>query len=291
MKKRNRVVASMLTAAMAVSMVFSSSALSVLASDSSFAEMIETKYRAPEMQHRPYARWWLAEGSHTDETLKESIKELYDAGYGGIEFVTLTSEAEYLDDETYGWGSPEWIHDSKLIISECAKYGMSVSMTGGTYWATANLPNITPDMQEASQELGYKTQELLGTEGTNTSYSGALPLCDLPEDSTQRNRYTYMAAKVESWGTVSEESEESTEGAETAEETEDAEEAAKTVINTDSLTVVPDENITDNGDGTWNVDFTAEDDGDYILFAFYQYGTSESYAASHTGKKLHHQLF
>ena len=284
MKKRNRVVASMLTAAMAVSMVFSSSALSVLASDSSFAEMIETKYRAPEMQHRPYARWWLAEGSHTDETLKESIKELYDAGYGGIEFVTLTSEAEYLDDETYGWGSPEWIHDSKLIISECAKYGMSVSMTGGTYWATANLPNITPDMQEASQELGYKTQELLGTEGTNTSYSGALPLCDLPEDSTQRSLVSVVAAKVESWGTVSEESEESTEGAETAEETEAAEEAAKTVINTDSLTVVPDENITDNGDGTWNVDFTAEDDGDYILFAFYQYGTSESYAASHTGK-------
>ena len=43
-----------------------------------FAEQVKAAYAEPEMQYRPYARWWLAEGSHTDETLIESIHELYD---------------------------------------------------------------------------------------------------------------------------------------------------------------------------------------------------------------------
>ena len=33
----------------------------------------------------------------------------------------------------------------------------------------------------------------------------------------------------------------------------------------------------DNGDGIYGIHFTAEDDGGYDLFAFYQYGTGESY--------------
>ena len=50
-----------------------------------FAAQLTSDFAEPEMRYRPYARWWLAEGSHTDETLIESIHELYDAGYGGVE--------------------------------------------------------------------------------------------------------------------------------------------------------------------------------------------------------------
>lgn len=196
MKKR-QVLALLLASVMSMSLAFP---ISTFAADTEFAESMETKFAEPEMKNRPYARWWLAEGSHTDETLRESVKELYDEGFGGVEFVTLTSEAEFLDDATYGWGSPEWIHDTKVIIEECKKYGMSVSMTGGTYWATANLPNITPDQQEASQELGYVTVNLEKTEGTNTSYSGVLPQCTLPEATTKQTLVSVIAAKVEDWG-------------------------------------------------------------------------------------------
>ena len=155
--KRKQILAFMLTAAMGMS---SLAPVSAFAAEDDFAAAVQSSFAAPEMSDRPYARWWLAEGSHTDETLRESVKELYESGFGGVEFVTLTSEAEILDDATYGWGSPEWIHDTKVIIEECHKYGMSVSMTGGTYWATANLPTIHPDQQEASQELGYTTVNL-----------------------------------------------------------------------------------------------------------------------------------
>lgn len=268
--KRKKFLALMLTAALGLT---TAAPVSTWAADDDFAAAMETKFAEPEMANRPYARWWLAEGSHTDETLRESVKELYDAGFGGVEFVTLTSEAEILDDATYGWGSPEWIHDTKVIIEECQKYGMSVSMTGGTYWATANLPNITPDQQEASQELGYTTINLEKKEGENTSYSGELPQCALPGTATTQTLVSVIAAKVDDWGvpaTVDEESGEVTDP------------GVKTVINTDSMEVITDLAV-QNDDGSYTIEFTAEDDSDYALFAFYQYGTSERYAAANTG--------
>lgn len=269
--KRKQLLAQILAAALGISAL--AAPVSVFAAEDDFAVTMEAKFAEPEMANRPYARWWLAEGSHTDETLRESVKELYEDGFGGVEFVTLTSEAEILDDATYGWGSPEWIHDTKVIIEECKKYGMSVSMTGGTYWATANLPTITPDQQEASQELGYMAVNLEREEGKNTSYSGELPQCTLPGAATKQTLVSVIAAKVEDWGipaTVDEESGEVTDP------------GVKTVVNTDSMKIVTDLAV-QNEDGSYSIDFTAEDDSDYALFAFYQYGTSERYAAANTG--------
>ena len=65
----------------------------------SFAAQMADKYKEAELKYRPYARWWLAEGSHTDTTLIEAVHDLYDTGYGGLEIVTL-DESAYLDDAT-----------------------------------------------------------------------------------------------------------------------------------------------------------------------------------------------
>ena len=85
MKKR-QVLALLLASVMSMSLAFP---ISTFAADTEFAESMETKFAEPEMKNRPYARWWLAEGSHTDETLRESVKELYDEGFGGVEFEPL----------------------------------------------------------------------------------------------------------------------------------------------------------------------------------------------------------
>ena len=45
-----------------------------------------------------------------------------------------------------------------------------------------------------------------------------------------------------------------------------------------SLKDVTDMAVDDNSDGIYGIHFTAEDDGDYDLFTFYQYGTGESYS-------------
>lgn len=242
-------------AVLSMAMLFTSANCNVLAApkagQSNFEQLMEQSFKEPEMKHRPYARWWLAEGSHTDQTLKDSIKELYDAGFGGVEFVTL-DESKYLDDEDYAWGSEEWIHDSKLIIEECHRLGMSVSMTGGTNWATANLVSITPDQEEASQELGYTTVSVAGSDDAKvkSSYKGELPQCRLPGDATKQTLVKVIAAKV-------------------------AERGNTTKLDMDTMIDVT--GYVTSSDGTYTIDFTAEDNSEYELFAFYQYGTSEAF--------------
>ena len=241
-------------AALAVtSFVFTTSAApSAGDSSPSFVQQMDAAFQNLELDYRPEARWWLAEGSHTDETLLESIHELYDSGFGAVEFVTL-DESRYLDDATYAWGSEEWIHDSHLILRECTKLGMGVSFTGGTNWATANLTVISPDEEAAAQELGYKTVELSAGE----TFDGILPTPQLTSDATKLKFVKVIGAKRAETGS------------------NELVEASLADLSAQ---------VTDNGDGTWSLRYTAPDDGDYILFGFWQYGTSERYKPAATGK-------
>ena len=45
------------------------------------------KQRGTGKQYRPDVRWWLAEGMHTDQTLKNEMRMLDDMGMGAIEFL------------------------------------------------------------------------------------------------------------------------------------------------------------------------------------------------------------
>ena len=80
MKNKSRFIAALLTTALTAGSMGTYAVMGEEAA--SQREQISSQYRETETKYRPYARWWLAEGSHTDETLKEAIKDLYDAGYG-----------------------------------------------------------------------------------------------------------------------------------------------------------------------------------------------------------------
>lgn len=211
----------------------------------SFAGRIESMLMNPDMTHKVAARWWLAEGSHTDETLIESIEELYRYGFGAVEFVAL-DESAYLDESRYSWGTQEWIEDSQLIVEECTKRGMGVSFTSGTHWSNANLPTIRPDEESASQELGYKTIELASGE----TFSGALPQVILPGDATAMTLTGVVAAQVSG-----------------------RTEENRTLLREDSLTDITAMAVQE--DGVWTLDYTAPQGDDSILFVFWQYGTSQ----------------
>ena len=43
----------------------------------------------PEGKYRPGTRWWLAEGLHTDATIKADMKTLHDMGIGSVEIVCM----------------------------------------------------------------------------------------------------------------------------------------------------------------------------------------------------------
>ncbi len=127
----------------------------------------------PAIEYRPELRWWLAEGLHTDETLRFEIDTAHRLGFGGMEFLAMDELA--VDHSRYGWGAEEWVHDSQIVVEETTKRNMSVSFTSGTNWSNANLPTIDPDHPAAAKELNVTIDDLAAGE----SRSGALTRVDL----------------------------------------------------------------------------------------------------------------
>ena len=132
--------------------------------------------RRPPIEYRPELRWWLAEGLHTDQTLRAEIDAAHRLGFGGMEFLAM-DEAD-VDHSRYGWGAEEWVHDSHVVAEELAARDMSVSFTSGTNWSNANLPSIDPDHPAAAQELNYVVLDVAG----GGSFGGELPRIDLMEE-------------------------------------------------------------------------------------------------------------
>lgn len=134
-------------------------------------------FAAPSMEYRPEVRWWLAEGLHTDETLKAEVEAAHRLGFGGMEFLAMDEQG--VDHARYGWGAEEWVHDSQVVVEETTKRGMAVSFTSGTNWANANLPTITPEHPAAAKELDVTLEDVAG----GTTRSGKLRRVDLGEFS------------------------------------------------------------------------------------------------------------
>ena len=130
----------------------------------------------PPIEFRPELRWWLAEGLHTDETLRSEIAAAHRLGFGGMEFLAMDEVS--VDHHRYGWGAEEWTHDSMLVVEETTAREMSVSFTSGTNWSNANLPGIDPDHPAAAKELNFVSETLR----QGAARGGALPQIDLNED-------------------------------------------------------------------------------------------------------------
>src|SRR4029453_3353021 len=134
----------------------------------------------PAIEFRPELRWWLAEGLHTDETLRYEIDTAHRLGFGGMEFLAMDEAA--IDHSRYGWGAEEWVHDSQIVVEETTRRNMSVSFTCGTNWSNANLPTIDPEHPAAAKELNVAVEDV----PAGSSRRGALARVDpnaAPESS------------------------------------------------------------------------------------------------------------
>src|SRR3954447_19439791 len=127
----------------------------------------------PSIEYRPELRWWLAEGLHTDDTLRREIDTAYRLGFGGMEFLAMDEGT--VDHSRYGWGAEEWTHDSQIVVEETTKRNMAVSFTSGTNWSNANLPTIDADHPAAAKELDMVSEDL----PAGAARDGILPRIDL----------------------------------------------------------------------------------------------------------------
>lgn len=210
----------------------------------------------PSIEFRPELRWWLAEGLHTDETLRYEVEAAYRLGFGGMEFLAM-DEGE-IDHSRYGWGAEEWVHDSHIVVEETTTRNMAVSFTSGTNWSNANLPTIDADHPAAAQELDVVSEDL----PAGASRTGPLPRIDLDAAPT-----THVLPLGR--GAVHQQLLVAVVAARLVEQTETG-----AILDVDSVADLTDQ-VRDGG-----LDWTAPKDGSWRLFTYIGHGTGQTASPS-----------
>lgn len=148
-----------------------------------FETILSDRFSRVEQINQTEVRWWMAAGVHTDETILEELNAMHAAGFSGVELCQLADRT--VNAELYGYGTEQWEHDVKLILNTALDLGMSVSLTSGAGWSTANVPGLDPDSQAANQCVVLLTEDLAAEQ----SRSGALPT-----DSKLREKAVFLGA-------------------------------------------------------------------------------------------------
>lgn len=244
----------------------------------SFQQKLHNMYDEIEMEYRPEVRWWLAEGFHIDETLIKNIREIHDSGFGAAEFLAMPETGA--DSSVYGWGSEEWTNDTMQIIKKATELGLGFSVTSGTNWANANLPDTyvydgepyNPDNKAASQVLDYATICL----GAGEKFSGELPKVKISGGDEERDELNDMhgsngaATKQVFQGVVAARIIKVREGAGV-----DGDEGIGTgVLEFSSLTDIT-EKVAEK-DGIYTLEWTAPMDGEYAVFVYWMHGSCQT---------------
>lgn len=179
-------------------------------------------------------RWWMAAGMHTDETIRQELAAMYNAGFCGVELCQLADRE--IDETIYGYGGAQWENDVKLILNTALDLGMTVSLTSGAGWSTANVPGLDPDSQQANQCIVLLTEEI----GAGCRRTGSLP-----DGKGLREKARFIGASA-------------------------LRKIGETVYDPDSVTVL----TQSVSDGT--LDWTAPDDGDYTIMYYFAQGTAQA---------------
>ncbi len=248
-------------------------------SKDAFSQKLHEMYGAIETQYRPDLRWWLAEGLNTDETLKKNVQQIHDSGFGAAEFLAMPEPGA--DSSIYGWGSEEWTSDSRLIVEEATRLGLGFSLTSGSHWANANLPDTytwkgqpyNPDNPAAAKELDYATIRLKPGE----RYQGTLPLPvrvqsvggDIHGTAASYRQQLFqgvVAAKLRMPRSCSGQDFGFAQGTGTG------------ILDTSTLTDLS-EKVSQEGE-EYRLDWTAPQDGEYVLFVYWMHGTGQTASPS-----------
>lgn len=197
-------------------------------------------FKTPGIEFWPEFRWWLAEGFHTDSTLKKDMEMIYNSGFGAVEILSLDDAG--VDSSLYGWGSEEWMHDQSLLLDEATSRNMGFSMTSGANWSNANLVSIAPDDVAASKELDYVSV----TVHAGKTWAGVLPRAEIKMPHIHQQ----ILIAVVSGKRIGEKD-------------------GSILLDKDSLTDLTAQVA--NDELTW----TAPGDGEYELFFFWMHGTGQ----------------
>ena len=248
---KKKVVSGLLAALLVSSTVAGSVAVSATNQGTSFLDQLNANYNKPAQSNATEVRWWLPEGGHTDKTIIEEINTMHEQGFTGFELCMLDEAGVSAD--VYGYGSESWQHDAKVAITEAAKLGMRVGITSGTHWTHANIPGLDPNSEAAGQEIGISVENVkAGQKNQGTLILPPVKRGIATEDVKKTFVGTY-AYRVGSNGN-----------------------GQQTILDTKVGAINLTDQVKQVDDQTWTLDWTAPNDGDYVIYSMWQQGTWQS---------------
>jgi len=93
----------------------------------------KTAWPESTQESKPWTRWWWMENAVDKENIKRELKEMADAGIGGVEITSIYG-VKGEEDRFIEYLSPEFSEMLKFTIDEAAKLGMGVDLPPGSGW-------------------------------------------------------------------------------------------------------------------------------------------------------------
>lgn len=199
------------------------------------------------MENRPRTRWWVP-GSHmTKAEIEAEIKSMVNAGFGGAEIVPVATGGE--GGDSIDWGSEQWNEMIKHMLEVAGEYDFTIDFTMTPAWPLAlpTIKDVNDPSQGAQMELDRAYQDGITKDNP---FNGQLPMSDeaLEDVSLVNGKIELAAVTIAKY--VDKENK---------------------VLDFDSCISLDINNVITNEDGTYTTSWTPEDDGEYVLFSWWQH--------------------
>lgn len=123
---------------------------------------------------KPWTRWWWMGNAVDKPEIERQLRDLADAGFGGVEITPIYGAQGY-EDRYIDFLSDEWMEILDFTVEKATELGMGVDMNLGTGWPFGG-PQITPELaasrlviQKYDLKAGQKAGEkiIIKTPGQN----------------------------------------------------------------------------------------------------------------------------
>lgn len=210
---------------------------------------LATEFKNPSNDNKPLTRWWVPGSQMDKEEIRKEIESMVNAGFGGAEIVPV-SVAGGDGEGQLDWGSDHWKEVTKYMLETAGENNFTIDFTMTPAW-----PLALPTIQDVNDPAQGAQMELDGawTDGITAKnpFRGNIPASQEAADDASKVSGNVVLVGV------------------TAARYTDKK---NHILAYDSARSFDLENdVTDNGDGTYSMEFTPENDGEYVLYAWYQH--------------------
>ena len=203
------------------------------------ANELRAEFAKPSADNRPLTRWWVP-GSHmTKPEIRKEILSMVNAGFGGAEVVPVAVGGE--GGAQIDWGSAEWNDLISYMLQVAGENNFTIDFTMTPAWPLAlpTITNVDDPAQGAQMELDGAWIDGITKENP---FSGTFPQSDeAVKDAAAVNSQPVLIGVT----------------------------VAKYVDKASKILDFKSAKVLKVKDGT--VNFKPRDDGEYVLFAWYQH--------------------